>query len=206
VLRPPPHSLKTFLKTPIRTSSWSTLIRQSLGLTQTCQQLRSEFLPIHSAYTKIVVHVAGIERYVSDFGSHEENATDTLLVDMRSLENTDLLPLLQLRTQSPRVSYVSNSVFGPQALDFMQSVLDLCINRRWLTYAASSISLFEVRFRPSPWLYIQVKLGAKEDWMPYLDPRPEDHHRYRAALGWKKEVGLEESLSMWQIGVGVADK
>ena len=46
---------------------WSVMGRNSLGLTQTCRQIRTEFLPIHRRQTTVSVREKYADRYVSDF-------------------------------------------------------------------------------------------------------------------------------------------
>ncbi|KAF3005728.1 hypothetical protein E8E13_006251 [Curvularia kusanoi] len=55
-----------------RPKDWCELSRAFLGLTQTCRQIRKEFLAIHQTRVKVCVDITGIERYCSDILSHHE--------------------------------------------------------------------------------------------------------------------------------------
>ncbi|KAF2655440.1 hypothetical protein K491DRAFT_678877 [Lophiostoma macrostomum CBS 122681] len=98
--------------------NWSALKREYLGLTQACQQIRSEYLPIHCQHTEIYVEYWNIEKYVidyypmvltKDYEALKRTAHGTLIVQcvhywFKIGGPVDILPFFRLGAYAPNMA------------------------------------------------------------------------------------------------------
>jgi hypothetical protein len=95
-------------KKPADISKWADLQQQFLGLTQTCRQLRAEFMPVYRTKTVHEVHIADIPKYVGDYIqagiSEDKDATGNIVIELPSgnervdrMHSVYLTPLIRLR-------------------------------------------------------------------------------------------------------------
>ncbi|KAH5254204.1 hypothetical protein HBI70_194020 [Parastagonospora nodorum] len=100
---------------PIAHAQWPHLKRQWLGLTQVCQQIRSEFLPIHREATghQVYMYLVDVPDYINIFidnhGCCDADIIGRLTIDMRRRNSNghlnpasvNILPLLKICLGKP---------------------------------------------------------------------------------------------------------
>lgn len=161
---------------PISSSNWALLQQQSLGLTQTCQQLRNEFLPVLRAKTTHIVALYDLPTYVKvylrgTFGN-DPNVVGKLIVDLN--------PPTPYTREEPRVSIKSlievytaaNPNFTVQFRDThrirstlhgvpdLQQLVSFARGSTWESYARDCVQLISIRIWNGVCLRVDMRKGC----------------------------------------------
>ncbi|KAF2832519.1 hypothetical protein CC86DRAFT_401286 [Ophiobolus disseminans] len=153
--------------------NWNTSRRPFLGLTQVCQQLRAEFLPIYYRYIKVSVPYMDVYRYGDTFMLYDK-AHPIEQCNVRILRepgylcryaptvgsfdiDIDIAPLLRLYKKTPGLELELNSYHHLN--NELRSLLDRD-NTIWWDYVHKAVSRILY-----PGLEIRIKPEYKEEWM-----------------------------------------
>jgi len=164
----------TALHTP--NSDWRNSNRPLLGLTQTCRQIRAEFLPMYMDNLHVVISCTHVDKYVDLFVlqgkqaeevEHAQCSMSILATDQDTnfrIEgiNVDLLPLLRLCSANPDIqvdicSGVNRTTHLHQVLRFSDE---------WWDFLEQDITGISLRPKSKRmYLNITVRPEVTEDWM-----------------------------------------
>ena len=193
LLIPPPYPTKSLLSCPGRLLSWSKLRRQTLGLSQTCRQLRREFLPLHQRIAPISISQTDVERYVTDFFPKDSQANGTLEIRLSRPRKVSLLQLFKLIVRSPKfiVHLYSLCDWYDSTNAIVRLLLDSASMTKWATFVGEHVSHLSVSTGPHSKLVITVKRSAMKTWMPWTGG-PQTHEvAYFGPSIWMKDNGME---------------
>lgn len=193
------------LPTPADATDWSVLHRDFLGLTQTCQQLRKEFLPLYRGTVCISVGLCDIPQYFDEHVKtgveHDCDARANVAISLWDEEFgiVDLRDVILYASKAPgiKLRLVSSKMEEPS--------LKLDTSSAWLDFLSNSVSRLEFVMEgldvdPScssmdiDKIVIYVKRDHAEDWMPVARPKPAGVRFYLDAVRkWMRNLKDEKS-------------
>jgi hypothetical protein len=167
--------------TPRATEDRSLLRRTYLGLTQTCAQLRSEFLPLYSEHLQVVscVDISAIVPYSETFiqpyqGLGPSALQSTVSVTLRNCGRIPLEPIISLYERVPGLRI--RPIFPDSVLPTLQhgyfgilAMTNAEMNPTFAAYYRRCITKIEVEVTKGSfshicsWVYLKPEY--KEDWM-----------------------------------------
>jgi hypothetical protein len=191
-------------------TSWDKLIRKSLGLTQTCRQLREEFLPLHQQSTEIVIGSRFAQFYVNDAFADPTLATGVIGIELEPV--SDVIPLLRLCETTPHL----NVKFYGWGAHMVKAVTDVRGNKKWREAQLDCVPKIAYNIFSEPFavvLKMQVCVQAVEDWMPWNSVARDAVRRrggsfyhtpeFKVVDEWKKRLGLGAEVDMLRVDVRV---
>jgi hypothetical protein len=174
-----------------------------LGLTQTCRQIRAEFLPVYLEKTTVAFPYDQVDQYVSTFvdpqdGTYEDAVGKVIMLRpiIRATRSfVDILPFIKLIARAPRFT-ASFAKMDSSSFDYIplyNTLLNNHHNPQWDLYVSTSLSQVNIRIDEPVFrqVTIVVKKESVEGWM-----RPEQRpkgltEQYLATRAWCIRVGLD---------------
>jgi hypothetical protein len=174
--------------------------RKLLGLTQTCRQIRAEFLPVYLEKTTIAFFYLQVDQYVSTFvdpqdGTYEDAVGSVLLLSVNAAcPSVDILPLIKLIARAPRFTARFTKNSGGD-ISLYDALLNNHHSPQWDLYVSTSLSQVNIGIDEYdlPEITIVVKKESVEGWMrPEQRPKTIDEEG-EAIRAWCTRSGLHEN-------------
>jgi hypothetical protein len=161
----------------------------TIALTQTCRQIRLEFLPLHDASFGSDIPAQNIGKNISKY-YNVLLRSEWLWIDGSDCEGlvVELLPLMRLSTAAPRVN-----ILGFRGGELAQNLLEIRHVLALKKFVHTSATSMSYRAGSNSALKVVVKESAAAEWMPW-DPTVDNEGRPRkergAATLWRMRAGL----------------
>jgi hypothetical protein len=191
----PERAARKRIPGPRNTKDWSSLHRSYLGLTQACQLVREEFIPmwdanfvpaiqlhdLHAYLTEIVVPGSRVEKRVS------VKAKGTHVVDVWPLMVLDLPPNIKLDMSVDLIPFPL--LFQKAKTDSeWDSYLRQCISRV-LVHVERDVAKYNVGAVDG--VYMIVKPECTEEWLWVQDLKLDEMYQKHSKL-WRRLMGMED--------------
>ncbi|KAH7093556.1 hypothetical protein FB567DRAFT_176069 [Paraphoma chrysanthemicola] len=190
--------------------------RPFLGLTQTCRQIRTEFLPIYFRTLDVCLDYSDVYDYLAAFiwqgqlneGPKFDEFNICLSNDIQTLyghtENTyermNIAPLLRLYKTMPDfdLGFIDNHDFHTSLI--LKKVMNRN-NEVWWDYMFKAVSRIHLSDDRHSWtdLHFLIKRKERDWWMKYSDGESSSHVLVSGErMEWGKTLGLT-SKSPWDV-------
>lgn len=192
--------------------------QQSFGLTQVCRSIRSEFLPLCRAHTKVSLIPQDLYDYIDTFlllpGISYNKIVGSITLDLMSQPQTttcvDIKPLLKLLRRAENLhvgtqdiidvhylDYVSNHQ-EPTIQEILASLYDIHDMTKFYDYVETAMSNLELEFDDAKGVEIVFELSPEywEAWMGEWS-KPDHDPDYRIP------IELEDNVVQWGLRCGM---
>ncbi|KAI4942696.1 hypothetical protein J4E91_009865 [Alternaria rosae] len=209
--------------------------RQFFGLTQACRQLRTEYLPIYKAQTRVQIQCLDSLPYINTFvlptGTEPKQARGNLTVQLPDhgyepkgelgtkgdlAPHRDIIYLVFLCSKAPQVNVAFRLADIPPLQPRMERVLYNLIHSEAVpelhTFVQNSVKHVECMFvkeKNAPLVIFWIKKGHAKEWMHQCSfgrwNRPGDDSRQQMDE-WMLEMRLNTPVNQVDIGFIVDDE
>lgn len=184
----------------IEPSWWRRLRRSYLGLTQTCRQLRKEFLPIHQSHIYVTIVLRHLNHYALAFICTTDFANVFVEIPTGITELRDVI-LLCDKAPTIQIEFRVSSLHGLDRI-----FLNPYDHPSFFTYVETRVARVDAVTRGHemyvPRWYnsvIQVILHVKPDFAEKWMQTPEAAEHRHKLQRWRREIGVG-NLHFWPFG------
>jgi len=211
-LRPAKCEHQQSLLAPAETNDWTSFKREFLGLTQTCRQLREEFLLLYRETIHVVVALCDVRQYVAEHVTagikHDCDARGNVLLNPRDARRSsvDMRGVILLASEAPGVKFdIMSDVLTGSSLKLKQ-------HSAWHRFLSESVSQLryameqdcDIGILDIDGIGIYVKPEHAEEWMTNSRYPHRNYAKYlKAFTCWAENMEIANS---WLYAVFVDER